>query len=410
MSAKSLAFVIADDPAYLPWLQAALGASVSFTLARPADADELLRRLSQGSRFDLLFCEFEDYNAPERAALVEAVIDRLPDLPVVAMGASENASTVLSAMRAGARDFFVLKRDDTKLAAQVGKLLRRAGAATVIAAASGGQGRVYSVIGAQPHESVAFLAAHLALAFAERGNQGMGAERGNSKERVLLVDAAMPAGAASIFLNLSPTYSLLDAVNDVHRCDATLVDTAFTRHSAGLHLLSLPEEELARPDISADDFGRLLQVFKSLFSTVVVSLDGQAGTALLRAAIAQSARALLLTDQSILKSRQSKYLLRALRLEDTPLEHAALVVDGYRRRLGLEPQNLAELFDLPLLATLSSEGVSRVQSMNSGESMFAVAPKDPYCEGVRRLVQTLATGETAPIEVKSDGLLNRLFR
>lgn len=401
MSTKSLAFVIADDPAYLPWLETALGESVSFTLAQPQDASELLRRLQQGARFDLLFCEFEDYNAPERAALVEAVGDRLPDLPVVAMGSSESAGTVLTAMRAGVRDFFVLKRDETKLAAQVGKLLRRAGAANVVAATSGGQGKLFGVLGAQPHESVAFLAAHLALAMAER--QG-------KKERVLLVDAAMPAGAASIFLNLSPTYSLLDAVNDVHRCDATLVDTAFTKHSAGLHLLSLPEEGLGRPVISPDDFGRLLQVFKGLFSTVVVALDGQAGIPLLRAAIAQSTRTMLLTDQSILKSRQSKYLLRALRLDDTPLDQTALVVDNYRRRLGLEPQNLAELFDLPLLATLSSEGVARIQSMNSGESMFAIAPKDPYCEGVRRLAASLATGETAVVEAKGDGLLNRLFR
>ena len=400
MSAKSFAFVIADDPAYLPWLEAALGGSIQFTLAQPENASELLRRLQQGKPYDLLFCEFEDYNAPERASLIEAVADHLPDLPVVAMGSSESANTVLAAMRAGVRDFFVLKRDDAKLAAQVGKLLRRIGAASVVAASQGGQGRVYAVIGAQPHESVAFLAVPLAQAFAERASKG---------ERVLLLDAAMPAGAASIFLNISPAYSVLDAVNDVHRCDATLVDTAFTKHSAGLYVLSLPEDGLSRPLISEDGFARLLQVFKSLFSVVVLALDGQCGVPLLRAGIAHSTRTLMLTDQSILQSRQSKYLLRALRLEDTSLQQTSLVVDQYRRRLGLEPQNLAELLDLPLLATLSSEGVTRIQAMNSGESMFAVAPKDPYCDAVRRLALTLATGDTTTVVAKGDGLLNRLF-
>ncbi len=408
MSAKSQAFVIADDPAYLPWLETALGDRVSFTLAQPADGDELIRRLQQSTRYDLVFCEFEDYNAPERARLAEAVADRLPDLPVVAMGSSESASTVLTAMRAGVRDFFVLKRDDAKLAAQVGKLLRRVGAAQVVAAAGSGQGKLFSVMGAQAYESIAFLAVHLAQVFAERGGSGAGVR--GKPERVLLVDAAMPAGAAALFLNLSPTYSVLDAVNDVHRCDQTLVDTAFTKQGQGLYLLSMPEEGLSRPVISPDDFGRLLQVFRGLFGTVVVALDGQAGTALLRAAIMQSTRALLLTDQSILKSRQSKYLLRALRLDDTPMDSTSLVVDNYRRRLGLEPQNLAELFDLPLMATLTTDGVARIQSMNSGESMFSIAPKDPYCDGVRRLAAALATGQAPGPETRSDGLLNRLFR
>jgi pilus assembly protein CpaE len=401
MSSKSLAFAVADDPAYLAWLQNALGERVSITIGQPDDADDLFRRLSQHGRYDLLFCEFEDYNAPERAALIESIGDRLPELPVVAIGSSESAATVLAAMRAGARDFFVLKRDDAKLAAQVGKLLRRVGAASVVAAAGLGQGKLFTVLGASQHDSVAFLASHLALAFAER-NQ--------SHERVLLIDAAMPAGAGAIFLNVSPTYSLLDAVGDVHRCDQTLVDTAFARHSSGIHLLSLPEEYLTRPALSPEDFGRLLQVLKSLFGTIVLSLDGQAGTPLVRAALAQSNRTLLLSDQSILKSRQGKYLLRALRLEDTPLEHTALVIDYYRRRLGLEPQNLAELFDLPLMATLTSEGVNRIQSMNSGESMFVLAPKDTYCEGVRNLAAALATGEAKVAATKEDGLLSRLFR
>jgi len=400
MSVKSQAFVIADDPAYLPWLESALGSSVGFTLAQPENATELLRRLQQQGKVDLLFCEFEDYNAPERSALIEAVADRFPDLPLVAMGSTENAATVLSAMRAGVRDFFVLKRDDSKLAAQVGKLLRRVGAASVVAAASSGQGRVYTVFGATPYEGLAFFAAHLAQAFAERAGKS---------ERVLLVDAAMPAGAAALFLNVSPTYSLLDAVSDVHRCDQTLIDTAFTRHGDGLYLLSLPEEGLSRPNISADEFGRLLQVFKSLFTVVVVALDGYAGTPLLRAAVAQSTRSMLLTDQSILKSRQSKYLLRALRLEDTPLDSTSLVVDNYRRRLGLEPQNLAELFDLPLQATLTSEGVARIQSMNSGEALYTLAPKDPYCDGLRRLALALTTGDHTPVEARGDGLMSRLF-
>lgn len=402
MSDKPLAFVIADDPAFQPWLQQTLGSALECSFVQPLDARDLLSRMDSVGKLALLFCEFEPYNSAERAELVEAVLERMPELPVVGLGADESAESVLAAMRAGARDFFVMRRDDAKLTAQVGKLLRRAGAASSAAtAAAGGQGKLFSVIGAQPHENIAFLATHLALAFAERAQ---------ANERVLLVDAAMPGGAGGVFLNLSPTYSLLDAVADVHRCDQTLVDTAFSRHGSALYVLTMPEDQIGRPALAAADFARLMQVFRGLFTAVVVAIDGQAGLEAVRAAIAQADRSLMITDQSILKSRQCKYLLRALRLEDTPLERTGLVVDNYRRRLGLEPANLAELLSLPLAATLTTEGVNRIQAMNSGEPMFLLAPKDPYTDALRKLAASLLSGDGATVQAGGAGLLGRLFK
>lgn len=362
--------------------------------------DELLKELEIRGKPSILFCEVEDYNSQERAQMIEAVCERYPELPVVGVGTSESASLMLAAMRAGVRDFFVMPRDEAKLAAQVGKLLRRAGAAAATAIAStGGSGKLFLVMGAQGQESIAFLANHLALAFCETAKPG---------NRVLICDAAMPAGSSAVMLNMSPSYLLTDAVNDVARCDNTLIETAFARHRSGCYLLGLPEDGLQRPAIASSDLVRLLQVFRTLFAVTVISIDGSAGNNLLRSLVAEADRSLVLSDQSILRSRQCKTLLRQLRLEEAPLERTGLVVDNYRRRLGLEPTSLAELLDLPLMAALTTETVSRIQAMNSGEAMFTVAPKDPYCDAVRKLALLLQAGQTTG-ERPSGGLLSRLF-
>jgi pilus assembly protein CpaE len=255
------------------------------------------------------------------------------------------------------------------------------------------------VLAGNPSEQIAFTAEHLALACAEQMPK---------TERVLLVDIANPAGAGAIFLNLNLSYSLLDAVNDVYRADQTLVDTAFTKHASGIYVLSLPEDLIGRPQINIEELLKLLQIMRGLFGCVVVALDGYLPLAGITGIIGQADRTLLLTDQSIIRSRHNKYLLRALRLEDCSLDHAGLVVDRYRRRLGLEPQNLAEILDLKLLATLTGEGDSRVQAMNAGEPLFTIAPKDPYCEDIRRLAVGLLTGEVQPAPSRA-GLLGKLF-
>ena len=394
---KTQAVVVADDPVYLSWLENSAGSTAEFSLIRPLDAEDLVERVQMMGRVDVVFFQFEASNLDMRLSMMERLAERLPDLPVAGLGADSNPDIVLAAMRAGARDFFVLRRDESDVAALLTKLLRRS---TPTTRAQQKQGQMFGVFSGHPHDSIAFVAEHLALAIVESLPKS---------EPVLFLDVATPAGAGAIFLNINQAYSVLDAVNDVYRCDQTLIDTAFSKHASGLYLLSLPEDLVGRPAINFDEFLKLLQVLRGLFSCVVISFDGHMPLEGLAGIVTQCERSLLLSDQSIIKSRHSKYLLRALRLEDCPLDRTALVVDNYRRRIGLEPDNLAEILDLPLLGTLSaSVGNARVQAMNAGESIFAVAPKDAFCVDIRRMAGALLAGQ-ARVEPSERGVLARLL-
>jgi pilus assembly protein CpaE len=380
---KTQAVVVANDPVYQTWLQNAAGGNLEVILLPVGGEDETLALMEAQSRVDVVFVEFDSMSVAQRAALVERFLERHWQVPVVGLGADDNPQWVLAAMRAGARDFFVLRRDDATLGLQLGRLLRRSSSPAPGAAQR--SGKLYGVLSAQPSESIAFLAEHLALGLLEL--QG-------PNERVLLLDIAAPAGAAAIFLNLNATYSALDAVNDAYRCDQSLVDTAFTKHSTGLYVLSLPEDHLGPAPIDSGDLLKLLQVLRGLFAQIVVSLDSHLPLPALVGVANEADRLLLLSDQSILRSRHNKHLLRALRLENCALDRAGLVVDDYRRRLGLEPKNLAELFELPLYATLQSESATRLVSMNSGEPLYTLARKDPYALGVKKLAAALASGQS----------------
>jgi pilus assembly protein CpaE len=394
---KTQGIVVADDPVYLSWLQNAVGAGAEFSLARPLDAEDLLERMTNVGRVDLVLFEFDAANAASRATLIERLLERYPECPVIGLGADGSPEIVLAAMRAGARDFFVLRRDDENLPALLSKVLRRSVPGG--RASSQKQGRIFTVFAATPYEGVPFLAEHLALSMLSRIGKG---------ERGIIVDMSAPAGSAAVFLNINPSYSVLDAIHDVYRCDQTLVDTAFARHGSGLYVLSLPEDLIGRPEFNNDEFIKLLEVFRTLFSFTVVSLDAHLPLQTVVGAITQAERSLLVTDQSILKSRHSKYLLRALRLEDCPLDRTHLVVDHYQRRLGLEAENLAELLDLPLIATLTGQAVNRAQAKNSGEPMSTLAPKDPYCREVEMLAEGLFTGQLERVEVERT-LFDRVF-
>ncbi|HEU0198728.1 MAG TPA: hypothetical protein VFQ88_16130 [Nevskiaceae bacterium] len=396
------ALVVADDPVYLGWLRKAAGERIDFNLMQTHDAERVMDHIDSGGGVDLLFCEFTSPTAGQRAALVARMQEQNWQIPVIGLGAEENTNWVLAAMRAGARDFLVLGRDDETLSGQLDRLINRSSASrTTRESAAARIGKLFTLLSAQPDEDLAFLAEHVALTLNEHLKPG---------ERAILVDIAQPAGAASIFLNLNPTYGALDAARDAYRCDETLVEAAFSKHNTGLYVLSLPEDNVGVPQFEVPDLLELFDVLGKLFAYVVVAADSYLPTQGLAGLLERSERVLLVSDQTILKSRHSKHLLRQLRQENCKTEHVGLVVDHYRRRLGLEPKNLADLFEVPLVAAIADGTSNRNLAMNSGEPLFNVARKDPLCQTLRDLAGHLLQGSAAaaPQAARHRGWLSRL--
>src|SRR3546814_20025563 len=112
-------------------------------------------------RIDVVFFQFERVNLDARLVMMERLVERAPDIAVAGLGADSNPDVVLAAMRAGARDFFVLRRDEADVAALLSKLLRRS---QIVPRPQQRQGHLYSMFAAQPLDAIAFVAGHLALA------------------------------------------------------------------------------------------------------------------------------------------------------------------------------------------------------------------------------------------------------
>ncbi len=388
---KTPAVVIAS-PAHGEWLRARTGDALELTALSADAAAQLPQALSAAA---LVLVQMDGAEVAAHARLIERLGERLPELPVIALGSGQQPDAMLAAMRAGVRDYLVPGRDDTTVMAQIERVLRRG------AQRGTGRGQILAVLAGHAQPGTAFLAEHLALATVEHYAR---------KEPVLLLDLARPAGAAAVFLNTHQDYSALNALQDAYRCDQTLVDTAFGRHGSGLYLLSLPEQQTGMAALEADEVAALLDVLRGLFSLTVVAADASLGQRGLQAVIERAGHSLLLSDQTILNSRYLQALLRELRQAGCTLDRAGLVVERYQRKLGLEPDKLAALLQLPLLATLAGEELVRIQAMNAGESLYSFAPRDDYAGSVRRLAQQLLDRRVrVEGEPRRGGLLGRLL-
>ncbi|MES1925922.1 hypothetical protein [Salinisphaera sp. T31B1] len=363
------------------WLRACLDDAL---IVLPADArqpDAVVAEVQATPDVSLVFVELDLADRAEHIALVEALVSAYPRLPVVVVSGHDSSDAVLSAMRAGAEDFLVVGRDDDRVADLIERVLARSRQTAIPAEPVRGHGRVVSVVSAANAAQLAFVAGHIAFVLQAERKPG---------QRVLLLDLSRPGGNAAILFDGGQNYTAIDILGDVERCDETLIESAFQKLDNGVYLLGLPEA-LADHQLAEGlgELDRLLEVLRGLFDYVVVDADRGLGVAPLATVIGRADHALLLSDQSVLASRQSKALLAQLHAESDVLDHLQLVINNYRSDIGMAPEQLAELLGLPLAATLAGRTTQRLKAMNSGESMFESAPNDAFSRGVQALTAAL---------------------
>src|SRR5258705_2103989 len=192
---------------------------------------------------------------------IEILQHELPEAAVFAIGSMSQPQVIVSAMRAGAKEFIERPTTTTdlleafiRLSTNQRKVKR-----------DGPRGKVFTVVNAKGGSGATTVAVNLALA--------LQAAHGN----VALVDLA-PLGHATLHLNLKTPFTVADAIRNLHRMDSSLLDSFMTRHSGGMQLLAganIP----ASTEPSTAEYARLFDMLAGHFRYVVVDASSRVDAA-----------------------------------------------------------------------------------------------------------------------------------
>lgn len=389
--------LIASDPLYSSWLADVLGDDCELHWLRPDDPDDpVLEQLERLETPDAILVEPEP-------ALVRSVADAASSL-VAAVSMDSLGDTAITLVRAGASDIFVMGRDDGEIRQRLDALLRSR--MVQPRAADGGSSALSRsadltvLLGPGGNGDLSFCGVHLALALLQRVHAG---------ERVLMMDLALPCASSLVHLDLNQSYSILDAVNDTYRCDASLIDSAFARHgSEGLYMLSLPEDQVGPAPLGEVELGALLPVLREHFRHIVVVAGPHWPVAISRYLLDAATHAAFVTDGGIVNSRSTRAFLQVLRQEDISLGQLGLICDSARGVQALDALNLSRLLELPLWADLRGSTQARAKAVNRGEPLFHVAPRDGTSKTLMDVASRLHTGRKPSESASASGFWSRL--
>jgi pilus assembly protein CpaE len=223
----------------------------------PATATDPLISRIHALNPDVTLIDIPSGNAGPALHAIELLHQEVPESAVFAIGSMTQPQMIVSAMRAGAREFVERPTTTTDLL----EAFIRLSTSQRKRKRDGPRGKVFTVVNAKGGSGATTVAVNLALA--------LQSAHGN----VALADLA-PLGHATLHLNLKAPFTVADAIRNLHRMDSSLLESFMTRHSGGLQLLAGANTPTVAEPATAE-YARLFELMASHFRYVVVDASSR---------------------------------------------------------------------------------------------------------------------------------------
>jgi len=319
----------------------------------------------------------EENCAKEMIALAQTLKIRHPNAHQVAVGSSNYADGAVAAMRAGVHHFIDMQSDATEAREVIRTMI------TGLPVHSSDPCSVVTLLGARAGIGTTTLAVHLAdILQLQETPQAI-------RQKIALLDLGMPVADGQLYLNVSSTFDLLDAVRNRHRLDSTLVQTAIAHNSNGIRIISLPRSPESLHALGANDVLGLLSQLRAYFDVLIVDLGGFPEADLTMRIANASDEIWLLTDQSVGSLVSLDNLVKTMDKNQIARNKRHLVVNRYEGAFGMSAEQIAERFKVPLKTVLPENRQRLVSAANTGKLLHETTRSNAYISAVSALAEGL---------------------
>jgi pilus assembly protein CpaE len=317
--------IFTENDAQLPVLRARVEGTAIARVALSHDGypagptDPLLRQI-QDLNVEVVLVEIDASNPERGAATIELLHNSTSGLAIFALGAMNQPMAIVAVMRAGACEY--LDRDGstsslleafTRHSTKRQKLQRSSSSA-----------RVFSFINAKAGSGSTTLAVNTATLL----QQVQGS--------VALVDFAQ-LGNAQLHLNARPNFGLIDALQNMHRLDAAMLENLMTPCAGGLHLLAGTQQPMQVAPTPAE-LARLFDLLVSNYRHVVVDCSSRLDIAV--RLIADLSNRVLLVAQPDLVCFWSAKQMRPFLTDGAASEKISLILNRYKKIPGFSDEDM----------------------------------------------------------------------
>jgi pilus assembly protein CpaE len=279
---------------------------------------------------------------------------------IFAIATAADPDLILQSMRAGANEFFTWPPDEETFHGAI----RRT------------SGRREAVQGARPSATTLVF-------FGAKGGAGTttvsvncGVELARlSKRSTVIVDLKPGLGEVALFLGVRPRYSLLDAIDNLHRLDREFLRELVVKHKSGLEILA-GSDQFDRP--GAADGGAIEELFRLLarqYEYILVDAGSQINSCTV-AALYTADTIFLVANPDVPSIRNSQRLLDRVRQLGACGERVRVLLNRAAEPYPIPPKQIEGALGHPIHHTFPSDYKTVSTALNSGVPLALTGNSD----------------------------------
>ena len=327
-------------------------------------------------------------DAPSAMASIERLRAAAANAGVFAIASSAEPDLILQAMRAGANEFVVFPpADDTFNAA-----IRRTAARRESTLGAKPPATTLVFFGAKGGAGTTTMAVNCAVELARTG-----------KRSTVIVDLKAGLGEVSLFLGVKPRYSVLDAIDNLHRLDKEFLRELVIKHKSGVEILA-GSDHFDRP--GASDGTAIEELFRLLtrqYEYVVIDAGSQINSCTV-AALYASDRMFLVANPDVPSLRNAQRLLERVRDLGAAGERVRLLLNRAAEPYPIPPKQIEAALGHPIHHTFPSDYKTVSAALNSGVPLAMVGNSElatQFDQFTRRVLDPNSEPATPPAPKRS---------
>jgi pilus assembly protein CpaE len=284
--------------------------------------DTVLRQL-QDSRAEVVLIDIAPGDAQRAIRTIELIRATTQQIAIFAHGEMTQPANIVASMRAGAGEYI----DQSGGPEALLEALTRYSSSRTRASSSAGRARIFTFLSAKGGAGCTTAAVNTALALQQA--------HGN----VVLLDFA-PIGHASLHLNLRPQFGVLDALQNLHRMDVSLLDGLMTPTKEGLHLLAGPQQPYPS-EPTPGELARLFDLLVNHYRYVVVDASSRLDPT--TRLLSDLSNAVLVVAQTDVVSLWSAARIHTFLEEGTGRDRVRMILNRYKKIPGFTDEDVQQV-------------------------------------------------------------------